>query len=209
VPNAECAGAALVAGTRPNGVECSDDTECTGGICHPTFGVCGECRTEADCTGGATCGITSTAEAHLALWPVCVAPASVPAGDLCFVDAECATGRCVGFECGLCRDAADCGGGACVLLVATIADDEGVAPQEVAVGAHCAAGGVASGGACLEDADCASGACNGEPLGACQEGPGPEFLFTRRCTHDMECPSTVFNREPACVTVGIRGGVCQ
>ena len=203
----ECAGAPLVVGTRPNGVTCTEATQCTSGRCIPGFfgATCGDCEVDGDCTGGAICGVVDRAEAHLGLWTECVAPSSAPANGQCRQDSQCATGLCEGGACSVCDDAVDCGGAACEPLVFTIEYADGREPVAIDGGLHCAVGGtVASGGACLEPADCASGTCSGDPLAMCTT-----TWLPRRCRDDMECPGYGFGAGPACVTVGTRGGTCQ
>jgi len=207
-PDAECVGVALVVGTRPNGVTCTEDPQCTSGTCASGFfhDVCGECKTDADCSGGTICGQSPIADAHVDLYPACVVPGSAETNAGCGQDAQCATGLCEGGGCAVCDDAADCGGAACASIEYSVPHGDGRAPSIVKGASHCAAGSaaVASGGACVDDVDCASSACVGAPLRMCST-----FWLPRRCDDDLDCPGYGFGAEAACVTVGTRGGVCQ
>lgn len=204
-PDAECVGAAITVGPRPDGVLCTDDAECASGDCvpGPLGSACGDCTTDADCTGGDVCAIVSYAEANRGLWSACLPPASTQTGLACIRDAQCASGICAGGFCSGCRDATDCGGAACEPLHYVIPGADGGPPIDITGGLHCA-GGVASGGACLADADCASGRCAGDTLAMCTTS-----FFPRACTAEMECPGYAFGSEAACVNVGTRGGTCQ
>lgn len=204
--DAECVGPTLEAGLRPDGVICGEDAECASGDCvpGPLGSACGECTTDADCAGGDVCGIVSYAEASRGLWAACVAPASTATGLACVRDAQCATGICAGGYCSACRDDSTCGGGACA-PIHYVVDHADRDPTDIAGALHCTGGPlVASGGACLADGDCASGACVGDALAMCTTS-----FFPRACTTDMECPGYAFGGEPACVNVGTRGGTCQ
>ncbi|MEZ4403964.1 MAG: hypothetical protein R3B06_28325 [Kofleriaceae bacterium] len=201
-----CVGAPLVGGLRPAGVVCTTNAECQTGICAagPGFAMtCAGCRTDADCAGGEVCGTTTITGANRALVAACVAVASVPLAEACVDDDECGSGRCAFGLCSTCVVDADCAGGTCAPVPYTVPSTDGP-PVELGGPRHCT--GVAAapaGAACLVDADCASGACAGPTIGRCRD------VLDRACDADQDCPGYAFGAEPACVTVGTRGGTCQ
>lgn len=207
IDDALCTGPALVVGReRPFGLDCATDDDCASGLCG-AGGTCDGCDLEAGCGGGEVCGLSPIVEVHQHPYLVCRAPGSAATGTSCLGDAECASGRCVGFVCGACDDDAQCGpGGSCEAVAYTV-DYGGDSPTTIRGGGHCVggSGGAApAGAACLVDGDCASGTCGGEPLNACWNN----FGNLRECRDDMDC-SPNFGPYQSCVTVGIRGGTCQ
>lgn len=200
-PERECVGARLVAGPAPDGAQCRTAADCASGFCVPgPFGSsCGGCAVDSDC-GGELCALDPIAPAHLGLPTACTAAASTPTALACIRDEQCASGRCVDNVCSTCAGDRDCNGGSCLAIVYTWPDGG------TAVGGHfCASGaGAASGAPCLTDGECASGQCQGTAHGMCRTS-----FFPRACDVDSDCPGFAFTTEPACVTVGIRGGTCQ
>jgi hypothetical protein len=204
-PAADCPGAALTVGARPDGVDCLQASDCASGVCAPSFlgSVCGDCQIDSDCTGTDVCGLVSIAPANLTLWNQCLAPASTALGLACARNEQCATGTCTDGFCSLCDSDADCSGGTCTREMYTV--NHGGQTTIIAGGAHCVGGpSAALGAACLVDRDCASMHCGGAPLAMCVTS-----FFPRVCSNDMECPGYAFGSEPACVTVGTVGGTCQ
>lgn len=203
----ECAGEALDPGLRPVGIACTAGSECASGICADD--VCATCAADADCGPGGICAIADRVDANRTEWRTCAPAGGLPLGAFCLDDAWCATGICAGTVCSLCQDDSTCGGGTCETLRTTVDFGGTYEPVDYPAGMHCAPAVVAPAGSpCIADGDCASGACRGEDLGVCA-APGGFFLWPRHCDDDMDCPGYAFGDWPRCVTVGIRGGVCQ
>lgn len=176
---------------RPLGAACLDGADCELGLC--TGFVCSECASGAECDDGAVCGKVEDWPAHLAPWHACVAPAARALGEPCFVDEECATGVCTGALCGECASSDDCGGAACAW-----ASEDPFVPVRT-----CASADRATGEPCVLDADCASGACDGRPLGTC----GAYGLTP--CFEDDDCPVSSDLEPTACTFWAVAGGTCQ
>jgi hypothetical protein len=175
---------------RPEGASCLQGPDCDSGICNQQ--VCSDCGTSADC-GGDVCGAEQHAPGTLADWWTCVAPASRGLGELCHVDAECASGICNGLLCSECDGTRPCTGGDSCDAVGEFVWANACAPNQ---------GDRAAGAGCFSDADCASGACAGTPLGHCDDGPLP-------CFDDAECPPHADSTPATCTFVAVAGGTCQ
>jgi hypothetical protein len=175
---------------RPLGAYCVDDEECASGLCNGL--VCSDCDVATPCPAGEVCGREADAPGHLADWWTCVAEGSRALGEPCRVDAECATGVCNGLLCGECNDPSDCADAACGF----VSDELPLAMCEPG------AGGRASGAACVLDTDCASGVCDGRPLGVCEEVGSP-------CYEDDDCPFLPDLSRATCTFLAVAGGTCQ
>jgi hypothetical protein len=182
---------------RPLGASCQVADDCASGICTAVNWVataCSACDDDADCVDGEVCGRTDQAPPHLEKWRTCVPEASRELGELCFGAAECTTGACNNLVCTECGDALACSDGATCAIRS----------EQLPVEMCGAAGGDRAGGeACLVDADCASGACDGEPLGFCD---GATDL---PCYAPEDCPSRPDLTPMACTVVGVAGGTCR
>jgi hypothetical protein len=176
--------------SRPNGALCGGDVDCDSGHCD---GVCAECREDLDCTGGEICGTEQHAPGNLLAWNACVAPASALLGELCHRPDECTTGLCFENRCIACSDGSQCAGGACAEALET-----GIF--------ECDPGGNdgVPGSVCVLDEDCASGSCDGIPIGTCDDD-----LLDRPCHADAECPPYADLRPRTCTFVAVAGGTCQ
>ena len=188
-----CTGDPL-ATSRPDGAVCTLDSDCTSGQCYEWPGewadVCAGCDADDDCTGGDLCVVGGITPGWLLVGAECMPPGALADGRGCFRDATCASGACVDGRCGECRDAADCGGAAC------IAEAGGVP-------ARCDRGR-GTGATCLRSTDCDSGVCNGTPI------MGFNGSFDRDCADDLDCPGELSDPEATtCATVGFAGGICQ
>ena len=180
--------------TRPLGALCDGSQACESGVCNGE--VCSTCSPAAPCEAGTVCGREDDAPGHLADWWTCVPEGSRALAELCRVGAECATGICNGLQCIECNDPADCPGTGSTC---------GSASEEVRI-ARCDAesGTRATGAACVVDADCASGTCEGRPWGHCDGDPvGPI------CFEDDHCPRVGEVFAGVCTFVAVAGGTCQ
>lgn len=191
--DAECTTPA-VAVSRPDGAFCAADADCASGQCYEWPGewkdVCGGCDADDDCPGGGLCTVGGPAPGWLAVPSACLPPGAHANGLRCLRDAECASGLCVAGVCGECREAADCGGAACLPATA-------VAP------ARCDRGRGA-GATCFTGGDCDSGVCSGAPLAGC------DGRLDRVCDVDADCPGELADPDlHSCATVGFAGGTCQ
>lgn len=173
---------------RPLGAACVAGADCASGRCAQA--VCAACIDDADCPGE-VCGRTPDAPAHLAPWRACVPAGGVPLGGPCLADGECATGACNGLACSECVDAAGCGGARCG------------SPADAVAAWTCDGPPRPPGTPCVVDAQCASGACDGAPLGACD----PWGLDL--CREDDDCPADDALHPGACAPVSVTGGVCR
>jgi hypothetical protein len=180
--------------TRPVGAVCTADADCTGGQCYEWPGdwadICGTCDEDADCTGGDLCVVGGPSPGWLYVASHCMPPGALEDGRPCFRDGTCASGLCVEGVCGGCRDAADCGGAACL-------------PAGGGSPARCDRGR-ATGATCFRGTDCDSGVCDGTPVMGCNGKPD------RDCDTDADCPGELTEPETTvCAIVGFSGGLCQ
>jgi len=176
---------------RPLGASCTDASECASGICANL--VCSSCDAATPCDAGEVCGREDDAPGHLADWSTCVAEGSRALGELCRVDEECATGICNVLHCGECNDRTDCALETAVCRFAT---------DQLYV-AMCDPGdfGRSSGSDCVLADDCASGVCEGRPLGVC-DNASP-------CFEDDDCPVLPDLSPGTCTFLAFAGGTCQ
>jgi hypothetical protein len=196
----------------PIGAACATSADCgNGNTCQGggpvLLGECVGCTTGSagdSCGSGESCGLGVPPSPIQPIPTECVATGSQPLGVPCFTDAECATGICTDNACSACRiDGEGCGSGvACAAGDwSNIAAGEPV-PWVCAPGKH----ELASGAACVSNADCASTVCNGQERMQCDDG--------RTCASDADCPfggsdvSNPLDNGP-CQAVGIQGGSCQ
>jgi hypothetical protein len=177
-------------GPRPLGARCAGGDDCGSGVCNA--GVCSTCGSDADC-GADVCGREDGAPGSRQDWHTCVAPASRELAELCFTDAECATGICNGTLCSECRDATSCGAsGYC----------ETMAPLPVEL---CMPRAAPAGNLCVFDDQCVSpGGCVGAPLGVCRDWP-----LSIPCYDDGQCPVYGDGSPGECDLIAVSGGTCQ
>lgn len=188
-----CMGEPLIV-QAPVGAECTDDAACASGDCYEWPDdwpdICGTCDDDSDCSNGDLCTVGLPSPAHLSIASHCMAPGVMLEGERCLRDASCASGMCVFGVCSLCREAADCGGSACI-------SDGPWLPMRCD-------GGRASGAPCFVHAGCDSGVCEGEPLLGC------DGSLARPCDSEDDCPSELTNPDAiSCATVGFAGGTCR
>jgi hypothetical protein len=141
---------------------------------------------------GEVCGRADDVSGLLTPWYACVPEASRELGEPCFANAECSSAACYGGVCGECNSTDMCDGGATCM----------VANEQVGVGV-CEAGPRAAGAPCLIDAMCASGTCDGTPLGWCDVPLSPP------CFGDDQCPPPGDWTSGTCTFVAVAGGTCQ
>jgi len=193
-----CAGAALPSKPSPDGGACSEDGDCASGRCVPGFftGTCGTCDATRACDGGGVCGVEVPITPVLTPYLGCGDGGRHALGELCAFDDECATGLCREGYCAACADAAACGGATCAARELPGVGRLGPLQCPLHTGT--------AGTACLADADCASGRCNGDQaLRQCKDDG-------RRCGEDDDCyVRSSATAAVSCVTVGIAGGTCQ
>lgn len=174
---------------RPLGALCGSPDDCDGGMC--VAGVCSACESDLDCTSGDVCGREDLAPGWLQDWHTCIAPASRELGQLCFTGGECATGDCSGNFCQECSSVIACSGG------------ETCTASDVIAISMCDQGPRGSGAPCILDADCASGACAGDPVGYCD----PWGIVP--CYRDADCGLSADLSPVTCTFVAVAGGTCQ
>jgi hypothetical protein len=83
--------ACVAPNATPDGGICSSDRECAHGHCHG--GVCGECGSDGDCSGGLECN-TGSAPDGGSPFSMCVVPGSLPEGSHCTSASDCASRNC-------------------------------------------------------------------------------------------------------------------
>jgi hypothetical protein len=110
--SSKCEGDPIVLSDLPLGYGCSQDANCTSGICEVgTQGAgqtaCSVCRTNDDCTGGLMCGTLTSEQPRPSR--ACVPRQGTPDGDVCWSDEQCVHGHCQNGLCDECVADADCG----------------------------------------------------------------------------------------------------
>ena len=216
-----CAGLTpLDPGPRKNGSLCVLGSECGSGLClheEPPLavpgelgggifavGVCAGCDRHAatsTCGAGEVCGVGDPALPVAAPPLQCRPAASHELGEMCVVDAECASGICARTAqpvgaCSACTTSTSCTGSA------QCAPSWPTGPWVCGGGAHLAQHGAA----CGTDDDCASASCAGAVRKQCND--------RRACSTAADCPfgSTVSGtglQNGPCMTVGVQGGSCD
>lgn len=145
------APACLVTGATRECVACTDDSQCTDGVCDPDTNSCATCLAD-----GSGCAAPT---------PVCLDPDTAPVCVECGVDGDCASGVCqTDNTCAQCGSDDDCAGdsvcesNACVACRDTSAgiDDGCTAAAPSCVGTDGAEMCVE----CASDAECAVGVCD-------------------------------------------------
>lgn len=164
-----------VVGGFAAGSPCASDSDCEASLCAPDFGgakFCAEPCPQGVCEEGFVC------KATLGWGFACFPKGHLPLGGDCDIDASCSGGACVllneTFGATLCttpcEDAADCPSGyGC----------------DVALGVCFPSGALGTGQTCVNDLECASGACMGgfgQAIGACAPP----------CPSNDECPEESF-----------------
>ncbi|MCB9559998.1 MAG: hypothetical protein H6708_06280 [Kofleriaceae bacterium] len=177
---------------RPDGALCAVDGDCASGTCWNGF-VCSDCDADADCAPGDVCGRARDVPGNLQPWLTCVPEGAGQLGEPCVYDPECASGICTAGSCGECDASTACPGGE----VCTSRTELGVR--------ECGSTPRASGAPCFIDDDCVSGACDGTPIGFCDDAS----WIPRMCGDDTECPAGSDLTPGACTFVGAAGGTCQ
>jgi hypothetical protein len=214
----QCVGLTeLDPGPRRNGAQCdpTNPSQCGSGLCtgsltdvpSSTFGLaCAGCDWEnPNCGAGQTCGFGDAFSPLFAVPTQCVPLGEKELGEKCIRSEECASGGCwrlVGSAYGVCSTC--------------FADNQCPSGQTcrsswgediASIGPFvCGArqGNALSGAPCGNDADCASGHCNGTVRSECDDG--------RPCNSPADCPFGHGDKalqNGACTTVGIQGGTCQ
>lgn len=197
-PSTDCAGFdPVTVAPAPNGAWCTDDDDCTSGLCRSvpdestffgTVKACVGCDPAAPaCDAGSVCGVFEPSSFVRSIVPACVTEAADETGQRCRVDTECASGICNGGVCSMCDGTRPCATGTCRLAYT--------------LGPTMCSGG-ARGEPCAIDADCTSSRCEGDPRKQCADGRG--------CDSPATCPVVGDGTlEPgACTLVGVSGGTC-
>jgi hypothetical protein len=223
VDDSLCAGlGTITAAPQPDGEPCNVAGDCASGICSGSAsldlpftlglfsvgaagtGVCEGCQVvdgSDSCGSGMVCGAGQPQSPVRAVALECVAPASAPLGAQCATGAECATGLCEINFCSSCDEAASCGSGQQCSSAWPQTAFGVIGPTVCSP----SAGLQTTGQACANDADCASGMCEGSARMQCGDG--------RECANNTDCPfggsdGNALENGP-CVTVGVEGGACQ
>jgi hypothetical protein len=198
------------------GSPCQTGADCESGLCgetklsSPWTGVAGllgpnlACLacTPGSCGGGMICGVGAPLSPIKEPPIMCVPAGAKPLGELCVENQECDSGLCDGVVCAACDADADCSGDEkCLEARDPFAGDPfaGLGPRLM----MCSPGQglYASGRACINHSDCASGVCNGPERKQCSDG--------RTCDSPAQCPFESGLKNGACNSVGISGGTCQ
>jgi hypothetical protein len=197
----------------PLGSPCEAGTDCASGICATSLSpvpfpgvigflapvtVCASCGKDNPCGTGEVCGVGIAASPVRAEETVCVPLSAKELGEPCFWPNECKSGACTGGMCSTCGTDADCAAGE------TCAEGWGDPDHPVAYSPFVCSpnqGKRQSGEACISNADCASGVCNGTARSQCDDG--------RSCASAAQCPFAEGLKNGPCTTVGIQGGLCQ
>ncbi len=224
-----CAGLPTISsGPQPDGEPCNTGGDCTSGICTASpfgsvfsFGqstlTCESCDATS-CGGGSgsgsgsgsdyVCGAAPATAPTRSIPTACVAPASAPLGAMCASDAECASALCENNFCSSCDplSTTSCpSGDACGSAWASETSGDDMLPELGPYVCGPFSGHGASDAPCANNADCASGVCNGTPRMQCFDG--------RTCATNADCPVGEFSdptlENGTCVTVGVQGGTCQ
>lgn len=185
------------------------DEVCASGQCVPgrpgtLQALCSGCEDDAGCADGEVCGVQTALSSFVDPYRTCIAAASRTLGQLCLADAECATGTCCEGLCSTCcsSDGRECEEGR---ECGSVFIERGPRmPDQCDPGE----GRGAPGEACLADADCESGACDGGDVMLACPADG------RQCSVDADCPpddlDELVGREVGiCAPVGTEGGRCQ
>jgi hypothetical protein len=154
-----CYGPALPSTNRPNGVQCSEPSQCASGVCGAAGSAngvviaCGECSPSEPCAGDALCSLVRGEDG---VYPACVPPGQTQSGTLCVQDIECESGHCAPPIPGSLATCAECTG-----------DDECTVDEVCGVGIN-ERGAVRTcqprhtrelGDICASDAECKSDVC--------------------------------------------------
>lgn len=176
------------------GESCANDSDCDGGKCNSS-GYCVDCLTNADCGSGQTCSRDQTCSGGK---PPCTSDAECTNGTRCKIssnpkicvqcleDSDCARSRLRGSSAKVCRDNvctnptgscssnSDCGSLVCSNGTCTGCTSN----NQCASGQTCntSTGSCGSGGQCSTAADCGGVACQN---GKCEN-----------CTNDSQCTTT-------------------
>ena len=196
----------IVPAPAPLGASCDTTIGCSTGSCVDTFfgGLCMGC-TDGACPANQVCGASDPTSPLRELPRVCEPVNTRELGEQCVHDTECASGICnMGYSqpsldhpgsqygnCSACRSGDACG------CAASYAGGNLEGPFVCAAGMHTGA----PGSACGDNADCASGTCNGTPRLQCDNDG-------RECATAADCPFDGLQNTP-CSTVGIQGGSCE
>jgi len=195
-------------GPRPDGAACLSPQQCASGLCvdggataSSLLGLtCGRCDPAQPCASpDEVCGFGVAISPILAVPLTCVAKASVPLGEHCLSNAECASNLCNQFTCSSCNDTTVCPPGQ------TCNPAWGGVTETIRVpGPFVCGGGEAKavkGAPCGTDDDCAGGHCSGTPIKECNDG--------RPCVTDAQCPLDTSLTSTTCTIAGVSGGSCD
>jgi hypothetical protein len=192
----ECLEAPLTLNDRPDGAPCESASQCTGGACPEVdllsssggfaLSTCSSCQSSDDCTEA--CGVTAS-EPESQSFLTCEPAGSAALGEHCATAEECGTGVCADGQCAECASSADCGDGE------TCSEPDPLSPRQ------CIGDPRPSGAACLSDADCDSGVCQGDRALKICDPDG------RACSEDTDCPWHELGA--VCVNIGQHDGTCQ
>ena len=190
----------------PLGAPCDATIGCSSGTCEMTVfgGLCTGC-TATSCAANEVCGPSDPTSPLRELPRECEPKNSRELGEQCLADSECGSGICnFGYpqptldqpgseygNCSACRAGDACG------CSAAYAGGDLHGPFVCNAGGHTGA----PGSACGDNADCASGTCNGTPRLQCDNDG-------RECATAADCPFDGLQNTP-CSTVGIQGGSCE
>lgn len=195
----------IVPAPAPLGAPCDTTAGCAMGSCVQTFfgGFCMAC-TDGSCPTDQTCGAGDPTSPLRELPRVCEAQGARVLGEQCLHDNECGSGICnFGYapgtfepgsqygNCSACRAGDACG------CTPSWAGGDLHGPFVCAAGTHAGA----AGSGCGDNADCASGTCNGTSREQCD-------VDGRECATAADCPFDGLQNTP-CSTVGIQGGSCE
>ena len=146
----KCGGEPIVLSNLALGLACTQDADCTSGICgdppsQSTSGTCSECKTNEDCTQGLLCG-----RSPWSTYSACVPPQTAADGDVCASDEQCVHAHCQNSVCGECVADSDCESGRKCGSVSTL----GTRHRACVV-----PGSAPNSASCMAAEDCASGSC--------------------------------------------------
>jgi hypothetical protein len=168
----DCTAVPIELLNRPAGSVCEDDGDCASGDCDDE--VCAGCSANEDCDEGQLCGLLA---GHARVWRECVDEASTAFAGRCAEDAQCASGICCHGVCSACCTEVCANDQFCDASTAWPIEDNH-RPWLCAPGVMLGE----SGDPCVEDADCASAACEGGER-ACAEcfGIEPQWCPPEPC----------------------------
>jgi len=133
-----------------NGEDCTNDNQCSSGVCDPTSDVCEPANV---CGNGQIEGSEVCDDGNTANGDACASDCKLPNGQPCDDDSDCSSGVCDPTS-GVCEEANRCGNGR---LEANEGCDDGNVANNDGCSTFCL---IEDGEPCDEDDDCASGTCD-------------------------------------------------